>query len=399
MVFLFSSCLKDDCRRTYKIFTPVYKSLTSLRAEVHSQSAAPVLNTGKLYIKGNWIFLNEVNKGIHVIDNSNPAQPVKISFINIPGNVDMSVKGNILYADMYSDLLAADISDPKHIKVAKYLTNTFPDKSMYTTSTNPDSINVLVSWTAKDTTVSCAINPVILNCPNCGIFYNDFAAAAAQSGGKAAGVAGSMARFAAVNNYMYAVTTRDLNIIDISNATDPLFVKKKNIGFDIETIFPYNNQLFIGAGSSMSVYNLQDPANPAQQSWNGHWCSRDPVVADDKYAYVTLHEANGCNGMINQLEIYSLANPTTPVLVKEYSMKHPMGLSKDGDLLFVCDDGLKVYDVKNVSAIKELKHIKGINTYDVIAYGGTAYVVTQDGLYEYDYTAPDNIRLLSKLLK
>jgi len=198
---------------------------------------------------------------------------------------------------------------------------------------------------------------------------------------------------------MYAVTTHDLNVIDITNSADPLFVKKRNIGFDIETIFPYNNQLFIGAGSSMSVYSLQDPANPTQQSWNGHWCSRDPVVADDKYAYVTLHEANGCNGLINQLEIYSLATPNTPVLVKEYPMTRPMGLSKDGDLLFVCDNGLKVYDVKNVAAIKLLKHVPGINTYDVIAYGNIAYVVTKDGLYQYDYSDTDNIRLLSKLLK
>ena len=400
MLFVFSSCIKDDCRRTYKIFTPVYKTLTNLRAEVQNKPAASVANTGKLYIRGSWIFLNELNKGIHVIDNSNPSHPVKVSFINIPGNVDMYTKGNILYADLYCDLMAADITDPRQISVTKYLTNTFPDRSAYSTSTNPDSIKILVAWPSRDTSVSCDLNPSILNCPGCGIFYNDMMMAqSASSGSKAAGTAGSMARFAAVNNYMYAVTTRDLNVIDITNAANPLFVKKKTIGSDIETIFPYNNKLFIGAGSSMSVYGLDDPANPLQMSWNGHWCSRDPVVADDKYAYVTLHEANGCNSLINQLEIYSLSTANTPVLIKEYPMKHPMGLSKEGDLLFLCDDGLKVYDVQNPGDIKLVKHFPGINTYDVIATGGIAYVVTKDGLYQYDYSNPQNIRLISKLLK
>ena len=397
LVFIFSSCLKDDCRRTYKIFTPVYKKLSALRAEVQSKSSAPVTNTGKLYVRGNWIFLNELNKGIHVIDNSNPSQPVKISFINIPGNIDMHVKGNILYADLYCDLVAIDITDPKHISVAKYLTNTFPDKSSYTASTNPDLINIIIDWVSKDTTVNCAVRQD-LNCPSCGIFYST-APQSASSATKAAGMAGSMARFAAVNNYMYAVTKRDLNVIDITDAINPLFVQKKNIGWDIETIFPYNNKLYIGAGSSMSVFGLQDPVNPVQLSWNGHWCSGDPVVADDNYAYVTLHEANICGSKVNQLEIYNLTTPNNPALVKTYPLTNPQGLSKDGNLLFICDDGLKIYDATNVADIKLVKHFPLINTYDVIAGNGIAYVVGKDGLYQYDYNSLQNIHLLSKLLK
>lgn len=42
-------------------------------------------------------------EGVHVIDNSNPQQPQKISFINIPRNVDISVKDGFLYADSLMD--------------------------------------------------------------------------------------------------------------------------------------------------------------------------------------------------------------------------------------------------------------------------------------------------------
>ena len=146
----------------------------------------------------------------------------------------------------------------------------------------------------------------------------------------------------------------------------------------------------------MTVYDLQDPLNPTQLSWNGHWCSHDPVVADDKYAYVTLHEANVCGSKINQLEIYDLSTPTSPWLVKAYPLTHPQGLSKDGDLLFVCDDGLKVYNSANPGNLQLLKHLEASDTYDVIAQNGVAIVVAKDGIYQYDYSNPGNIHLLSK---
>ncbi|MEO5684735.1 MAG: hypothetical protein ABIQ88_18990 [Chitinophagaceae bacterium] len=401
VVLLFSSCLKDKCRNTYKLFTPVYKKLTALRAEVQSKAAMPVTNTGKLYIQGKWIFLNEQGKGIHVIDNSNPALPVKTSFINIPGNIDMSVKADILYADLYSDLAAINISDPRHITVAKYLTKTFPDKATYTNSMNPDSISILTDWISKDTIVDCDVANRWGNCASCGYLYSSTAASVAAPGKSATGMAGSMARFAAVNNYLYAVTSSNLNVIDISEAANPMFIQKKNIGSDIETIFPYNNKLYVGSGSSMRVYDLQDPVNPAQQSFNGHWCSGDPVVADDNYAYVTLHEANICGSKVNQLEIYSLSTPSNPVLVKTYPLSNPQGLSKDGNLMFICDgkEGLKIYDVSNVASIKLLKQFPGIETYDVIAANGIAYVVAKQGLYQFDYSSTQNIKLLSKLSK
>ncbi|MEP6725176.1 MAG: hypothetical protein ABJC98_05155 [Bacteroidota bacterium] len=396
IVFLFSSCLKDHCSRTYNIITPVYTKLSVLRSAVQSKPAAAIVNTGKLYIRDKWIFLNEQNKGIHVIDNSNPSHPVKTSFINIPGSIDMSVKENILYADLYCDLAAIDISNPKNISVAKFLTNTFPEKAVYSSSTNPDSINITTGWTSRDTVVNCDEVRLLTDCINCSTpFY--YSAASASSTGKAVGAAGSMARFATVDNYMYAVSTSNLSVININEAANPLFIQKKNIGWDIETIFPYKNKLYIGAGSSMSVYDLLDPADPQRSSWNGHWCSRDPVVADDNYAYVTLHEANVCGSKVNQLEIYNLSVPYSPVLLKTYPLTNPQGLSKDGNLLFICDDGLKIYDVTDASNIKLIKHFPGMHSYDVIANGGIAYLVAKDGLYQYDYNSVQNIHLLSKL--
>jgi len=102
LLFLLS-CTKDkndSNTRTYTIYSPVYKSKTGVLASINGVSTTAIEHAGKLYIKDNFIYLNEVNKGIHIIDNSNPAHPVQIAFLSIPGNLDIAVKRNILYADM-----------------------------------------------------------------------------------------------------------------------------------------------------------------------------------------------------------------------------------------------------------------------------------------------------------
>jgi hypothetical protein len=76
-------------------------------------------------------------------------------------------------------------------------------------------------------------------------------------------------------------------------------------------------------------------------------------------------------------------------------MEEPYGLGIDGNLLFVCDKGLKVYnanDPLNLSLIKKFD----ISAYDVIPNNGNLMVTASDGLYQYKYENTD-IRLLSKI--
>ena len=76
-----------------------------------------------------------------------------------------------------------------------------------------------------------------------------------------------------------------------------------------------------------------------------------------------------------------------------------MGLSKDGNLLFICDgtDGLKIYNASEVHNLQLIKQFPGVETYDVIAWNKIAIVVAKDGLYQYDYSNANNIHLVSKI--
>jgi hypothetical protein len=172
-----------------------------------------------------------------------------------------------------------------------------------------------------------------------------------------------------------------------------------NVGsWSVETIFPFRDKLFIGSQNGMFIYNINNPDKPVSIGQFSHVQSCDPVIADDNFAYVTLRSGSACQGFSNQLEILQLNNITDPKLVKVYPFTNPHGLSKDGNLLFICDgsDGLKIYNAADVNNLKLIKQISGIETYDVIAYNHIALVVANDGLYQYDYADVNNIHLISK---
>jgi len=209
-----------------------------------------------------------------------------------------------------------------------------------------------------------------------------------------------MARFTLIDNYLYTVDNFDIKSFNISNNIDPLFSNNVHVDWHVETIYPFKNKLFIGSNNGMFIFDVQgSPGKPVKAGEFTHVRACDPVIADDNFAYVTLHSGTTCLGYNNQLDIVQLNDLTNSRLAKTYSLTSPHGLSKDGNLLFICDgtDGLKVYDAADVMNLKLLNHIKGSETYDVISYNNIALVVAKDGLYQYDYSNVNNIHLLSKI--
>jgi hypothetical protein len=404
--FAFSACVKDTCSKsnTYTYYKPVYKTKTEVRNNIKSNTAREVENPGKLCLLGNYIFLNEVDRGVHIIDNSNPAQPRNIGFIDIPGNLDIAVKGTTLYADLFTDLVAIDISNPQSVSLKKVVEGLFPYRyygNGFVATSNSEQI--ITDWEKRDTTiVSSCTNEGWIDfgfSPNVFFALSSASSSAIKTSSSPIGVGGSMARFTIVENRLYTVGNTDLDVFNISNPIDPIHTSSQSVGWNIETIYPFKNKLFIGSASGMFIYNINNADAPASVGQFSHTRSCDPVIADDTYAYVTLRSGNTCQGFTNQLEIVKLNNITDPVLQKTYPMTNPHGLSKDDDLLFICDgkDGLKVYNASNVMNLQLLTTIPGIETYDVIAMNNIALVVAKDGLYQYNYADPVNLKLISRI--
>ena len=91
-------------------YMPVYMSRENLEYSVRYISGArEMIQTGKIYYREPYIFVNERYKGVHAINNADPANPVKEGFILAPGCIDMAVKGNIMYLDNAVDLVSFDL--------------------------------------------------------------------------------------------------------------------------------------------------------------------------------------------------------------------------------------------------------------------------------------------------
>lgn len=106
-------------------YVPVYYKQENVYA-VKAEAAKPIVNAGKQYVLGNLLLQNEVNEGIHLIDVSNPANPVKLGFLSIPLCTEMAIRQGFLYANNYDDLIVIDLRVPADPKVVKRMEDVFP---------------------------------------------------------------------------------------------------------------------------------------------------------------------------------------------------------------------------------------------------------------------------------
>ncbi len=88
----------------------------------------------------------------------------------------------------------------------------------------------------------------------------------------------------------------------------------------------------------MHIFNIDDRLKPLKLSTYQHIFSCDPVVADDKYAYVTLRSGNSCFRGVNRLDIIDISDLTNPKFATSMNMSNPYGLALDGIIyLFVIE--------------------------------------------------------------
>ena len=133
------------------IYAPILLPRSQLSQSVQVQSPREIIDRGKIYVRGSYLFVNERYYGIHIIDNSNSLSPQKISFVAISGCVDMAVKGNTLYADNAVDLVVFDISSPTNPVLVNRLGNKFSQNRISPDGyTYPEYVdNYIVGWKRK----------------------------------------------------------------------------------------------------------------------------------------------------------------------------------------------------------------------------------------------------------
>ncbi|MGB3777015.1 MAG: hypothetical protein WA960_01550 [Tunicatimonas sp.] len=415
-LLLLGTACSDNVEIThrYTFMRPVYTPTAEIRNSFAVEAPRTLTGTGKIYYRAPYVFINQPGEGVHIINNTNPENPVNERFVNIPGNFDMAVLGNTMYADSYVDLLAIDISNVNNVRVVKRLERAFPAYNSWGFYWDEEA-GIITRWEEDERVEVFEDELTAMNAPGLfrfrgGIARNDavfsrnaslasFSAEGSSVSSDGAGVGGSMARFAIADERLYTIDDYNLRVFSLENAESPVAGDTVPVGFAIETIFPFKDKLFIGSRSGMFIYDQSNPDRPQLISEFQHATSCDPVVANDSMAYVTLRSGNACEGFINQLDVIDIRDVTRPKLVKTYPMENPHGLGISGTTLFICegDFGLKVLDATNSRDITGLTHFKDVHAYDVTPLGEILMMVGDDGLYQYDYSDPAQVRQLSKL--
>jgi len=402
-----TSC-EDKRLQTYLANVPVYMSYEDLRSSFEVSGEQALEKPGKIYFKDNYMYINEYQKGIHVVDLSNPENPQKKAFIQIPGNVDISIRNDVLYAESYVDLLLIDVSNPAQPLFIKRIEDMFEYAiPSYDYDYPVDEIDqekgVIITFELKKITREIEQNPYPWP------IYYDYALSSSFMGspkvngaGNSFGIGGSMARFITYDDYLYTLeSTYKLKVIDLSN-TDQVEVKSEQyLWGNVETVFIADQHMYVGTSNGMHILSLEQPSSPNLLSTYQHITSCDPVVVEGDWAYVTLRSGNLCGGNQNLLEVINVSDKTDPVREASYGMKSPYGVGIDNGTLFVCEGefGLRIFDASDKNSITQNKiaEFPDIHAYDVIPLGTFLLLIGDDGFQIYDYSNLEDIHLLGSL--
>ena len=395
------SCDKNDDAdyEFVQVATPQLMSKTAFRSSVEVIAPKTIEEPGKIYVYQDYIFVGDVHSGIHIIDNSDPKSPKAIKFIQIPGNEDISVKDNFLYADSATDLVIFDISDINNVSIIERLEDVFNIYN-YDIPVEAEAVDygkfdfdddIIVGWTLTterrkkvDNTIDIALDDgVVLN-------------AGAES---TTGTGGSLARFQIVDNYLYAVGNYEMAIFNIQNLAEPVLSNTQYAGWNIETMFQAEGYLYLGSTNGMYIYNLVNPSSPEFVSDFTHWEGCDPVVVDGDYAYLTLRGGNLCGQLESVLEVIDISDKTNPTLAARYNLENPYGLGIKDNMLYVCDGtaGLKLFERETSEDLRLVNSLKDIQAKDVIPLEKSLIMIGEKTLYQYEYIE-NSIELISSYI-
>lgn len=410
---VFVSCSDDEgdgLKKEYLIATPITSDLRQFKEEAVAVSEpVPIQQSGKIYAYKEYVFVNDVNRGFHILDNSNPEAPENVAFIKLEGNNDISVKNDRLYADSYGDLVIFDIADIDNIPEAKRIENAiyqqywctvgfdvdWPEADYYDYGDFDAGSEAIIGWEVKTESLSEEEFGNRFGYPDIDLAWESFNADS-SAGEPTVGQGGSLARFKIVGDYLYAVDWSSISIFDISDLDDPKVLDDVYTEAAIETIYNQGDVLFLGGPQGMYIYDISVPSKPAFVGEFVHGTACDPVVVDGDIAFVTLRGENSCGGTESGLYIVDLTHLASPELRKFYPLEGPYGLGFKDDKLFICDGaaGLKVYDKSDVDDLKLLNQFEDIVTYDVIPMENSLLMIGDKMLYQYEYLEGD-IRLIS----
>ena len=325
-----------------------------------------------LTIEKERIFIADLVTGIQVYDVADRAAPTYVMTIPVRENRASAIKDDILYANDLGSLLAIRIGDDGY-EVVKEI------------KSQPEYHSDLAFHERHDRGYGCACST-----------GRDVVA---PNGTFAGGGGSSFATFAVIDDYLYYLDDWTLITADITVPADPQVIGRTPIGWQIETLYPTQDYLFIGGTRGMFIFDRRDPASPEMIGHVQHFRGCDPVVVSGDIAFVTLRGGNVCGQAPDVLLCIDIKNPAKPTIIGERSMKTPHGLAVENHLLYVSKGtrGFVLLDVNTPASPTKIAGWADRPTRDFIWSGATLYTLGFDNVMIFDVSTPEAPALVSEI--
>ena len=402
---LFISCNKDisTAELTFVKATAIYGDLSDQRQTPLKGELQDLVDPGKIYVSQDLLLIGEEGRGIHMYDNTDPENPTPLSFIEIPENKEFYVNGNTIYAESLYDMLKIDITDRKNPNLEKRIENAFATPSLN------DKGEAIIGFEFQEVTEELTEDSDFWQLAfNQQTVYLDYknriipsSAVPSSFAGSSGSSIGTVNRIALKDDYVYVISSEFMSVFKDGQGFE--LVSTQQVGWQMETIYPQDDALFVGTRNSMQIFDITNPEQPIDIGWFSHATACDPVLPVGDIAYVTLRTGDEaeCPGDENALVVVNTSNLNSPFQVQSINMVSPFGMTLIGNNLFVGEgeNGLKIFDATDRSNLVEIKYDTSVKAYDIIAHpfkSNLILIASPNGFgqYEVDNTN-DNLSLLS----
>ena len=409
-ILLFTGC-QDKCQESqtsYELQSTFVSAAEYDKFTPTLSEPREISNAGLIIFEAPYLYVNEYNKGIHIIDNSNPSNPSPAGFLPIQNNKHFQVSDGIIFANRYHDIVAIDLRNHGQVKELQRIKNAYPDESYISDDGIFSSFDVEEKYQFVDcdqTTYGSAISPTdaLEAASNLARTYTlekaDLTTQPTTS--TLNSDTKTKVKFIVSQQHLYLLGSNQLSILDIS---DPNNISTNSV-LDVETgaqsLFTLHNFLIVAGVDNSSMYNISNASSPSLVSKTSPIGSCTPIVANQQNAYVAIRKDNECGFSKNRMNILNIQDMANPIQTHSSSMpKNPQSLALAGSHLYVCEGkrGILILDVKDETKAACLKHYSCPSANNILAITENVLVVSgTDGIFQLDISDRSNPQIISQL--
>ncbi len=338
----FASCEKDSCTQTWTqlVTVPVTANRQAVQDSIAAMPARELCTGGNLYAFGNYVFVNANREGYHLLDNTNPAEPVNVAFLRVPGATHMAFVDGQMVSDSYADMLVLDFGGPQSLK----LLSSTPNLLLQTDGFEVGEDRVAVGFEEQEVTfVEDCSGTVTAGCANCSSaewfsFDSDGSSFANSVAGNAqVNTGGSLARLAFCDRTLYVLATDRLTTFRLEGLT-LRNVRETMIGGGQEALIREGAFLYVASQWGLTILEIGDCGLPISRGSAPRPWGDDPVAVEGDRVIAAIRNGNTpVPGLDGRLMVYDVSDRLNPRVIYTLPLPHPVGVVLRNGQLYVCD--------------------------------------------------------------